>query len=253
MTLIVGILCNEGVVVGADRAATSSHAGHPVVEQPTRKISIIDDKIILATSGEVGLGQRFRHVVSELQEKKQIFSKLDPQSLALTICQNVVNNFSLTYLPKSRTIQQQYFNLTALLAFVNDGKAYLVEFEEGSLQPEFRDENLQFVSLGVGQPIADPFLGFMRRVFFKNNVLNIAMGTFITAWTMTHAIDVNPGGINGMDLAILKKDGKGNGKAKMLSEHELEEHHQSISSVEEYLTDYRTRFSPADAVEIPKP
>ena len=75
MTLIVGILCGDGVVVGADRAATSAYQGRPVIEQPTRKISIIDDNIILATSGEVGLGQRFRYVVSILQEKQKTINE----------------------------------------------------------------------------------------------------------------------------------------------------------------------------------
>ena len=67
MTLIVGIRCSNGVVIGTDSAATFG----PFVLTPTisqlyqQKISIIDDRIIIAGTGAIGLGQRFTAIAKQ--------------------------------------------------------------------------------------------------------------------------------------------------------------------------------------------
>lgn len=67
MTAIVGIICKKGVVVGADSSATFNAGQINTMEQKTKKIQIIDNKIIIAGTGSIGLGQRFFHEV-EIQE-----------------------------------------------------------------------------------------------------------------------------------------------------------------------------------------
>jgi 20S proteasome alpha/beta subunit len=52
MTAIVGILCRDGLVIGADSSTTfASSVGSPIIEQPTEKLSLISDCIIVAGTG----------------------------------------------------------------------------------------------------------------------------------------------------------------------------------------------------------
>jgi 20S proteasome alpha/beta subunit len=70
MTAIVGILCRDGIVIGTDSSSTLTTAGGPyglrTIESSSKKISIIDERIIVARTGEVGLNQRFCGVVKSL-------------------------------------------------------------------------------------------------------------------------------------------------------------------------------------------
>ena len=59
MTLIVGIKCSNGIVVGADGAATLGNTvGLRTVIQPVAKLTIVRGAIV-AVSGPVGIGQLF--------------------------------------------------------------------------------------------------------------------------------------------------------------------------------------------------
>ena len=56
MTLVVGVRCADGVVMGADSAATFGGAGTPTVTQPVRKLDVIDEEVIVVL-GVSGFGQ----------------------------------------------------------------------------------------------------------------------------------------------------------------------------------------------------
>ena len=61
MTLIVGIRCKNGVVVATDSAATVNDA----VVQPTNKLSIIKNQLILGVSGSGGMAGLIEHCIDE--------------------------------------------------------------------------------------------------------------------------------------------------------------------------------------------
>ena len=48
MTLIVGVLCNGGVVVGSDGAATLGAMGVSTARQDIKKLCMIADRAIIA-------------------------------------------------------------------------------------------------------------------------------------------------------------------------------------------------------------
>ena len=67
MTLVVGILCQDAVVIGADSAMTFANSRQATIEQPyPNKITIIQDNVIIAGAGEIGLGQRFVETTGKL-------------------------------------------------------------------------------------------------------------------------------------------------------------------------------------------
>ena len=73
MTLLVGVLCTDGVVIGSDSAAT---LGSGVLQSPVKKVYVVNDSILVATAGSVGLGQRFRHVVAQAADDEE-FQAMD--------------------------------------------------------------------------------------------------------------------------------------------------------------------------------
>ena len=58
MTLILGIRCTDGIVLGADGSATLGALGtYTARQQSVKKLRIVRDKIVFGLSGPVGLGQ----------------------------------------------------------------------------------------------------------------------------------------------------------------------------------------------------
>lgn len=57
MTLIVGIKCEEGIVIAADSRVTLGVVT-PTAGQDTTKLEIIENNVIVGISGHVGLGQK---------------------------------------------------------------------------------------------------------------------------------------------------------------------------------------------------
>ena len=106
--------------------------------------------------------------------------------------------------------------------------------------------------MGSGQPIVDPFLGFLRKVFWKDTPPKLTDGKFAVAWALQHAVDLNPGGIKDpIRLAVLEYDKKGKPSARLLEETEMQEHLNSVQAAEEYLAKYSKLLSGEGAPEVP--
>jgi hypothetical protein len=249
MTIIIGVLGEGGVVVGADSSATFSAGQLRTVEQPTKKIYNIDAQIIIATTGPIGLGDRFVAVV-EKNYKEKAFLNNSLLDVSKKICKEALQDFDSTFVLKMGTL-----NFGALMACHCGNKPCLVEFELGTLQPEIKDENLWYVSMGSGQAIADPFLGLMRRVFCPNAPPKLSTAIFMTAWALEHTIDVNPGGIKEpLQLAVLKRDEKGKLRAELLSDDALAEHKDNVKAAYAHLSGYADSLSgKMETPPLPKP
>jgi hypothetical protein len=143
----------------------------------------------------------------------------------------------------------------ALIGFALGEKPYLCEFPVSDFQPEFKTETLWYCSMGSGQPITDPFLAFMREVFWGAGLPSVQDATFAVTWTLDHAVQINPGGINGpVRIAVLERH-SGKFRARVLDDSDLEEHRQNIDQAKERLRSFPASQS-ADAPgtpEVPKP
>jgi 20S proteasome alpha/beta subunit len=247
MTILIGIKCKDGIIIGSDSSATFSSGQIRTIEQSTKKIEIIDDKIIIAGTGQIGLGQRFCNQVNQGWRNGH-FKSLNGVGMATKMCQLALEDFRNTYV--------QPGEYGALVAFHADHSLHLCEFPPNDFQPELKTESIWYASMGSGQMIADPFLGLMRKIFWDDGMPTLQDGIFIATWALQHAIDVNPGGVNGpIQLALLKKDEKNNAVAKMLLDDELNEHLQNVEGVIEHLRKYKDILAgncTKEAPEIPK-
>jgi ATP-dependent protease HslVU (ClpYQ) peptidase subunit len=261
VTLIIGIKCSDGIVVGSDGAVTLSVLGLSTAQQPTKKLQFIKPDTILGVSGTVGIAQqmagilkadihafKLADVLTELRSR--IWDKLLKKEFEIAKAAREIH-------PQ---MQQECLSCT-LLALPVEGKPELISFAEsgGSFSAS---SDLPFIAIGSGQPIADPFLAFIRRIFWEKRIPTIADGIFAVWWTLHHAIKTSPGGVaEPKQIAVLEWKDTGKGKkvpqARELSEAELKEHVEAVMRAEEHLRNFDRQAArepaPVAAPEMPIP
>lgn len=251
MTILVGVLCQEGVVVGSDSAAT---LGAPpqlrTIQQPDNKVFVYADIAIVATTGMVGHAQRVNAIFGNYWEGKANRNK-DRITIAKELTAQVVSDFQHTGVRHDVPVNQpNSLQVGALMAYPERGAFHLCEHPVGTFQPEFKTEKLWYTSMGSGQMLCDPFLGFLRQVFWPDRQPTLSEGIFAATWALRHAISLNPGGIaDPLQLATLTRDGK-RPFARILQEAELEEHATNAADAESYLSRY---FEERQASDLPVP
>lgn len=247
MTAIVGIYCRDGVVIGCDSSATFSHGQFRTIEQPTEKLNVIGNQIIVAGTGSVGLGQRFCSILRSAHDEKVL--NADALHVVKQLSRATIEDFGQTYLKPG-----QY---GALVAFPTGQRHQLCEFQLADFQPELKDDRIWYVSMGSSQPITDPFLGLMREVFWRDGLPKVQDAVFAVTWTLDHAIATNPGGVNGpARVAVLERGRKDRLMARILSDEELDEHRQYIEEAKARLRSIRedgTQRAPGKTPRVPEP
>jgi 20S proteasome alpha/beta subunit len=242
MTVIVGIKCKDGIVIGADSSATFGNGQLRTIEQKTKKIEILHNKIIVAGTGQIGLGQRFCNTV-DLGYSNGSFKNKNGIQMATHMTELTVKDFA------SSGANQGQFG--ALVAFPAGHDIHLCEFSVSDFQPELKTTGIWYASMGSGQLIADPFLGLMRSVFWKDGMPSLQDGIFIATWAIQHAIEVNAGGVNGPIQMAELTNKNGNVSARMLTEDELTEHQENVSGALDHLRSYRDKLAGKLADTIP--
>ena len=165
MTAIVGILCADGLVIGTDSSVTFAAGQLRTIEQPIEKLYIVGDMIIVAGTGQHGLGQRFGRVV-EIELGKSLFTKTNHVTyVGKRLAAAGIEDFTSTNAPKNA--------YGALVGFPLGDAPHICEFAVADFQPEFKDSKMWYVSMGSGQPITDPFLAFIRDVWITLEVLRV--------------------------------------------------------------------------------
>ncbi len=246
MTILIGILCQDGIVIGSDSSATFVAGQQPTIEQKCKKVEILSDgHVILAGTGAIGLGQRFSSIAENYFTNSQNRRK-PAVSIGKELCELGMKDFQSTNAPYP-------LNFGALLAFSPNKKYELCEFQTGNFQPELKTAHLWYVSMGSGQAICDPFLGLQRRVFWKDDKPpTLSDGVFATVWTLQHVVDLNPGGIKDpIEVAVLEKSENG-AVARLLGERELDEHRDNIAGLEKHISEYAELLSGKAGTEVPK-
>ena len=234
MTSIVGLRCIDGVVLGTDSAVTFGAAGGRVstIEQNTsQKLRIIDGKIILAGTGQVGLMQRF-HAAVEKAVRDNVFEDL-PTAIEYgkKLSEIGIADFRQTHLETA--------SFSAFVAGSVEDDPFLCELDgDASFQPELKETaDLWYVSAGIGQSITDPFLALMRDAFWQDGAPNLRGGIFTAVWALKHVCKLNAGGIgHPIRIAVLEQ---ATGVARMLTPEELAEHDNIVEAAMKHLGEFR--------------
>lgn len=242
MTSIIGVLCRDGAVVGADSAVSFGVGGYRTIEQLTDKLDIIGDEIIVAGAGSVGMNQRFRDIVTRNWEVG-LFAKRRAIELVKHLSAMTIQDFKETAAPQGR--------YAALIAFCCKEEPNLCEFDLEYFQPELKEKRLWYESLGSAKPITDPFLALMRKVFWQKGPPLVSDAVFAVNWALEHAIEVNPGGVNGpVRIAVLERRDS-EMKARLLCEEELLEHKQTVEDAYGALRKFKKSKAPEGERNVP--
>lgn len=250
MTLIVGILCSDGVVIGSDGLATFGLGDNKTISQPyPDKIVTIDKRVITAWTGEIGLQQRVNDVISALWKRNEQPKLSDQPSVEIgrTIAEYVIKDFNRT-----KFISLSFGELVAIPC--TDREFCLIEFASTNFQPEIKSENNGFVAMGLGQTNADPLLGLIRKAFWPTRLPNVKEGIFATTMVLKLGCEMSPGGVGKpIRISVLKYNEDDILEACFLDENELYEHEQNVNAAIDYFGQYLA-ISPADTdEELPPP
>lgn len=220
--------------MGADSAATLGSMGIRTIIQPTTKLSVVDEKFIFGFSGMVGLSQLLLDRASTTCGTIQNLGlPAMCRNLRDSFLQDVNISFQVASLARNVVGNLAAENIASqtLIALAVQGQPELIQFDY-QCHPEWTTDDLPFVSIGSGQGIADPFLAWIRFVFWRNRLPTLAEGRFAVYWTLSHAIRLAPGGIGPpIQMAALEKT-TGPCVARELSEPELKEHEVAITEYE---------------------
>lgn len=228
--------------MGADgRATLGDPLGH-IAHIPTRKIEKIGDDVLVATAGSVGLRQRFGRIVGTLRLGGAFDAHCIDCSLKITT--QVVKSFQESHLERGSG-----YDIAALVAAPFDGVPELVEFEDGSVQPERKTPQIHFVSIGAGQRLADPFLGFVSRVLWEEKEPTVYLAKIGILWALHHTSLLSPLAIGPpLRLGILSKSGD-KWCAEVLDEEEFGEQLGHIKALERGMPDYVSRVAARESAE----
>ena len=252
MTVIVGWKCKDGVVLGADSAATLGGGGLMTVRESTAsKLTIVRDSLIMGLSGPMGLGQQYEAALNGITDDDfKAICAMQPAYACANISQifwqhaePVIGRAGVVaQATRNNSIMSDAIHSSVVAVHVQ-GEDRLFQFTESCAGEEAR-KDLPYLSIGSGQQNADPFLAFLRGTFWPDSMPALSGGIFATLWALTETIRSAPGYVGGpISIAILK-----NGSARMLDDDDLREHQEAIAHAQEALRAFREELEPPATV-----
>jgi 20S proteasome alpha/beta subunit len=231
--------------------------GQTTIRQSVRKLSIIEEKVVIGVSGPVGLSQRFTTAVEALWKKQSIKA---PAADAMCLISEHLRKHIIPELEAAQAASKVIGSAAALSVIsqtvvalpVGKHSVELFQFDQQG-SPEAASSDLPFVAIGSGQKTAEPFLAFLRRIFWPTQLPKLSEGVFATIWALEHAISTSPGGVAEPKQIVLVDKESGDWKAHELQQDIFVEHMQAIAAAERTLADFRSGLSGAAGAILPDP
>jgi hypothetical protein len=246
MTLLVGILCTDGIVIAADQAVTfGPDVQRATIQHAACKISIVADQVIIAMTGQVGLAQRYIDIFQS--NWAQLAQAPTTDTLIHTqLCSVAQQNFRSTGAPPHE--------LGGLVGMARNGQLSLCEYL-GQFQPEMKTGAVWFASTGSGQLMADAYLALVRDTLWQQKQPSLNLGILGAAWVMDRSIIAAPRYIGPpINIAVIAKNDGGAYAARMLEQADVDEHLVAVRDSIRYLGDFKPTKQDADsAPEMPEP
>lgn len=236
MTILVGVKCSDGIVIGADSIATSTMGPNPLVQLVSNdKLQLVGNLGIVGSTGSVGLSQRLKAVLDKLWTAGT--HRNDAIAYMAQVAKLTIDDFANTGVQRT---QHGGVGFGALHGMIVGGKPYLFEFDTVGFQPEIKQGRRFSVAIGSGQLLADPFLAFVSRVLWEDVEPDVEMAKVGVYWVLDHTIKYAPGGVGEpIRLAVLKQVGR-DWQAELLDD--TQEQAQFIQELE-------SRICPRDSIE----
>jgi 20S proteasome alpha/beta subunit len=255
VTLLVAVLAQDGVVLGADSAATMGAMGHTTIRQLTAKVEVVEGKALMAVSGPIGLGQR---LVGEFQS---YLTSAKVPAAGPRVMDDLRRKFDPIVTGEWKAAQASAPVIGSGIAVLSvashsiiamgvAGRPSLFQFDQQGA-PEEATVGLPFVCAGSGELIADPLMGFHRSVFWKDGQLpTMPQAVFAVVWTLKEAIELGPPGVSlPIHVYTLTKSSSGC-VGRKLDDTDLQEHLQAVADAKIHFGEFRN-LKPSTAPPMP--
>lgn len=240
MTLIIGVKCRDGVVIGSDSLETF---GTGIEQEVSNKIEYLARDSLVASAGAVGLIQLIKEKLRISWESVQT---VDDVYRARILLQDLVWSEikrTMDHASEAQEYLEEDLILTALtssvIAFPLKGAAVLLRTNEIGQSYEVTCDS-PFVSIGSGDFQADPFLAFVKRVVWnEKQPESIDDGVLGVLWTLQHVIEVNGGlGVGGSPVIATLQKVDNLWDADIRKGPLLDQHRQRIAGAEKSMLTY---------------
>ena len=190
-TSIIGIVCKDGIVMGADRQST---AGNIVMSKNSEKVKMINDYVLFAGTGMVSDIQKSIKLTGAELRLKQLRSKSRP-----TVKQAANLTASMIYQSIRQPTMLQ-FMVGSLIGGINeDGTTELYSIDPSGGIKEVDDYDANF---GSGMPY---ILGLLERQYKPNMEVKEAIELTIESLKSSTQRDIGSG--YGIDVFSITKEG----------------------------------------------
>jgi len=190
-TSIIGIVCKDGIVMGADRQST---AGNIVMSKTSEKVKKINDYLLFAGTGMVSDIQKSIKLTGAELRLKQLRSKSRP-----TVRQAANLTASMIYQSIRQPAMLQ-FVVGSLIGGVNeDGSTELYSIDPSGGIIKVHDYDANF---GSGMPY---ILGLLERQYKPNMTVKEAIELTIESLKSSTQRDIGSG--YGIDIFSITKEG----------------------------------------------
>jgi proteasome beta subunit len=190
-TSLVGIVCKEGVVLGADRRST---AGNIVMNKGSLKIHKINDYLAASFTGSVADIQLTQKVVAAELRLQELKTRSTPTVKA------AANLFAMLTYKSIRAPAMIPSIVGTLIGGVDeDGKTSLFTIEPGGSVIQVDDYDANFSS---GMPY---ILGLLERAYKKD--LSVKEGVDLAIECIKSSTQRDTGSGNGIDVFTITKEG----------------------------------------------
>jgi proteasome beta subunit len=190
-TSILGIVCKDGIVMAADRQVT---AGNIVMNKKERKVSKINDYLVIAGCGIAADIQRVPKILIAELRLKELRSKKRP---SVKDAASLLTNMSYSGIRQPSMIPQQAGFL--LGGFNEDGTSELYSIEPAGSTIKVEDYDANF---GSGMPY---ILGLLERQYKEN--LTVKEGVELAVEAIKSSTQRDTGSGYGMDVFTITKEG----------------------------------------------
>ncbi|MEK6882192.1 MAG: hypothetical protein AABY22_21420 [Nanoarchaeota archaeon] len=190
-TSIIGLVCKDGIVLGADRQST---AGNLVLNKNSEKITPFTNYALVACTGSVSDIQRSKKLIAAELKIKELRSKSRP-----TI-KEAANLYSTVTYYQIRQFSPIMSIVGSLVAGVNEnGTAELYSIEPAGSVIKVDDYDANF---GSGMPF---ILGLLERQYKKG--LTVQEGVELAKESLKSSTQRDVGSGFGIDIYTITKDG----------------------------------------------
>lgn len=207
MTIIVGALCEDGAVFGADESMTVTipGGGHAIATHRTDKIRLLcGGRAAFLHTGDVGVGQRTSAVLEAWVAASKNLYQASTDTIMRDFKTKLVEAYSdepLVLLARKHAEKGQignpdYFTemsvkhlMSGILVTQSKGGVAVMAYEGLKSLTYLEKGRIHHFVNGSGLGTGDPFLAFIQRVLWRGTIPSRRDALLGVYWTIRHAIN----------------------------------------------------------------